>query len=330
MKTKKLLTVFLIFALLIISFWFKAVSYEFNVKNQMEQTSASQILTRTVVDMGHNQQIINGKTLEDIPNLVKSIRTFDNIFEFSINLQLDQIDEDIFQNIKEIYGEIDFYGDFKEGKLQSYDYFTEKFKLLVNNDVKFLEKDTGKEYYIKEYKELGVYDLDTFTYLLFDMDGDGEPELCIQDTFTYVFKYLPNDDQFILWYDMGSYHYNLIGSQKISWERWGTITGYLCAFYQLDTYGNEEYSVSFLEKAMDDSAYEGIYVYMITLPQYTKIDMTENMKGQGYYAKEEDRYYFRVTEEQFMELTKDYFKASEYAEENVREESYTFESLFGL
>lgn len=40
------------------------------------------------------------------------------------------------------------------------------------------------------------------------------------------------------------------------------------------------------------------------------------------------RYYFRITEEQYLELTKDYFETEHTAKENLKRVTYTYDELF--
>lgn len=270
------------------------------------------------------------KSEDKTPSLLdEDVRVFDNVFDINIDLNMNYIDKNMFKTMEAVYSEIDFYGKFKKGNLQSYDFYKEKYKSLINNEVKFIEKDTGEEYYLYEYNELCNYAPDVYTYLFFDMDGDDEPELCIHDTFTYVFKYIPDSDQYILWYDMGSGYYEMLGSQKITWERWGTGTGSLYAFYKLDTNGNEEYTVTFLEKEVYNNDDQAEYIYIINLPRYANEQMATEMKEQGYYVKDAECYYFRITEDQYKKLTEDYFKAGVLAEQNIQKVTFTYDLLFG-
>lgn len=73
--------------------------------------------------------------------------------------------------------------------------------------------------------------------------------------------------------------------------------------------------------------------YMIGLPLYFVKNegymFTDAMMAEAYYDEAVMVYYFRVTEEQFNELTKDYFAAAEQADENIKEVTFTYEELFG-
>ncbi|MNV73653.1 hypothetical protein D3C71_1668190 [compost metagenome] len=72
---------------------------------------------------------------------------------------------------------------------------------------------------------------------------------------------------------------------------------------------------------------------MVSLPQYTNQDsqiyITEELKNQAYFDEGQKLYYFRVTEEQFDELTKDYFNAVELADKNINDVTFSYNELFG-
>ena len=54
----------------------------------------------------------------------------------------------------------------------------------------------------------------------------------------------------------------------------------------------------------------------------------ENKKD-AYYVEEDDSYYFRVNEEEFNQLTEDYFEAERIAEEDIMDVSFSYDELFG-
>ena len=54
----------------------------------------------------------------------------------------------------------------------------------------------------------------------------------------------------------------------------------------------------------------------------------ENKKD-AYYVEEDDSYYFRVNEEEFNQLTEDYFEAERIAEEGIKDVSFSYDELFG-
>lgn len=56
---------------------------------------------------------------------------------------------------------------------------------------------------------------------------------------------------------------------------------------------------------------QGDYGYLIFLPEY--VEFTDEMKAQAIYDEIDEQYCFRVTEEQFEELTKDFDEAEKEA-----------------
>ena len=66
------------------------------------------------------------------------------------------------------------------------------------------------------------------------------------------------------------------------------------------------------------------YGFLVSLPEY--IELRDDMIEQAIY--EDDRYYFRVTEEQFEELTKDYDEAVKGREVAMDAVTYTYTELF--
>ena len=66
------------------------------------------------------------------------------------------------------------------------------------------------------------------------------------------------------------------------------------------------------------------YGYLISLPEY--IELRDDMIDQAIYIDE--RYYFRVTEKQFEELTEDYEEAVKASYDALDEVTYTYTELF--
>lgn len=72
---------------------------------------------------------------------------------------------------------------------------------------------------------------------------------------------------------------------------------------------------------------------MVTIPVYAdedrQIKITQELKEQAYYSKESQLYMFNVTEEQYNELTEDFFQAGTISEERRKEVGYVYDELFG-
>ena len=155
------------------------------------------------------------------------------------------------------------------------------------------------------------------------MDGDGNPELCIWNYATFVFKYDIQSKEMILWLEIDSTNERIHGTQTLRWEWDGVRYG----LSRLDESGEVVFSVYF---QLEGFWSNGKVAFMLTVPSYEnkEIEITMEMKKQAYFSEENGLYYFNVTEEQYDELTKEYFRAREQAEEELTKVTYTYEELF--
>lgn len=74
--------------------------------------------------------------------------------------------------------------------------------------------------------------------------------------------------------------------------------------------------------------------FMVSLPRNKQLEIPTHIRRQGYFSEHGQMYFFRVTEEQFFELTNDFFDSVHLSRQYMkgREEGgilYTFEELFG-
>jgi hypothetical protein len=162
------------------------------------------------------------------------------------------------------------------------------------------------------------------------MDDDCEPELCIIDDIncTHIFKYLPDSDEIILWYDLDVWWYSLIGSKKICWIR----EGISCVFYKLYENGEIEYEVHFYSKPFYNKKTDvGEIIFAVSIPlvadKNKAIKLTDEMKRVSYFDKYLKSYFFRVTEEQYEELTSNYFDAYKLSKEAIKAVSYSYKEF---
>jgi len=256
----------------------------------------------------------------DIPE-----RSYESHREFPYE-DMEFVDDEAFAFLKEAYEAIDFYGEFEIGDEELYGDYIKKYKKLVDNEIPFTID--GKEYYLSKYKWLRAYsdeeyDPREFTYYLFDMDGDSTPELCIWNNATYVFKYDTVSDRIILWSSFESPNESIHGTKMVSWNWDGMRDG----IYKFDEKGEMIFYVFFLVEATWSN---GNDTYMLMVPSYEgePIEIPWKIKEQAYFSEENSSYHFKVTEEQFDQLTGDYFKACEQSEKNIKRVSYTYDELF--
>lgn len=245
------------------------------------------------------------------------------------------VDEETFSIIKEAYDQIDFYGDFRQGKISDLDYYRKQFMRLLDKEVTYAAEDMDIEgnyhyHYIDECLSdaYNDYDKSRYSYIFFDIDGDKAPELCITDifSFTYTFDYNANTDKFILW---SNSHLQILGTKKYA----VTSYPYYCLI-EVDEYGHEARRVQFAEfEYTDSSSKDRKTCYSVALPykDVSKVSeyLPESLKEQTFREPENEIYYFRVTEEQYNELTKEFFISSDLAGREIKNVTYTYDELFG-
>lgn len=238
--------------------------------------------------------------------------------------------EETYLALKEAYGQIEWKSEFKTGDLHVYGIYREKFRELIEDKKPFYNEKTGEWMYLGEFKKGKGRDLQSSHFYFFDMDSDEIPELGIGDyTELSFFKYDEKMDRFILWANIVPYYYQINGSSTLS-SYWSTASHSSYDFCKLDKNGNTIYDVWFLncyyyDKEIDDFG----DVYLVTFPEYTdrENEITEEIKRQGYNYYE--TYIFRVTEEQYHELTREYFEACQTAENERMDIFYRYEQLWG-
>jgi len=277
---------------------------------------------------------INNKNVIETKKTLENEVTFTD-FEHKNEVSTNDIDKtfnemifaekSIFENLKEQYNLIEFSGEFEVGDIEKYDYYIEKFYDLLNNNQRFFIENTKEEFLFSEYNLLqsGTYDLNNYVYIFFDVDNDKEPELGVIDVgfSIHIFKYILSKDEFILWKDLSPSYYRLNGSLKARYNRGGTSH----IFFTLDENGEMKEIVSFFIMVGPET------IYIVSVPKNIdnlSFGIQENKKD-AYYVEEDDSYYFRVKEEEFNQLTEDYFEAEKIAEKGIKDVSFSYDELFG-
>lgn len=253
--------------------------------------------------------------------------------DISASDSVDYVDEELYAEIKDICKNIDFTASFDPGDVTKYDLYKEKYKEFIDGERTVMIKETGEEqyiYHLGEFRtdiELERFDIkDRYRYYFFDMNGNENPELCVTDEarYTYVFQYDEECDQIVLWKEYISSTIFLMGTQKLGFAS-GGWTGY--GFISIDENGDYVFWLNFL--VLGGSPYQNEiedYGYLVSLPEY--IELRDDMIEQAFYYELDGRYYFRVTEEQFEELTKDYENERKASYDALDEVTYTYTELF--
>lgn len=280
-----------------------------NNKEMIEQTGT--------IPNGDN--LIDNTTIA-IPNEYECIRYLNN---------------EEFDLVKAAYNNINFTHEFNKGNIEVYDFYLEQFKKLLLEEKALLDPQTQKEDYLSNFGELSHdYDKNKYYYYFFDMDDDNNPELCISDgtRFVYIFKYELSLDKFILWKNLNTTWLRLLGSKNIYYQRPGS-RDLVNEFIQLDSDGNLAYSLKFFQEGyFDKENNQDTTAYMVSLPESNQeSDYGQLKKGKDivYFKDGSNTPFFKVTEEQYYELTAAFFKSIELAEINIKKVSFTYDELFG-
>ena len=261
--------------------------------------------------------------------------------------EIEFVHDKTYEEIKKAYEEINFYGEIERGDKERYGFYLEKFHLLLEEKVKFILPERLKKlyteetrFYLSEYGEMksdsknGRFAPEDYLYHFFDMNGDNNPELCIKKErggrFIYIFQYKEETDEIILWHELPNGYHHLIGTKKA-----GSVSSYMDGdfhgYYELDEEGNRLFGVLFHCLYKTETG-ELVRVYMVDLPEYSDEDKNQKIREsieEIPYIKSSIRgKLYRVTKEQYEELTNDYFEAIEMEKENLKQVTYTYEELF--
>ena len=265
--------------------------------------------------------------------------------------EIEYISDEAYERMKKSYDEIDFSCTFESGEKESYQFYLEKFSLLLAEKVKFTlseaEKKAGmaeaEEFYLSEYGELQThstapFEPEDYLYYFFDMSGDGIPELCITNkdygsSFVYIFQYQKETDEIILWHELSNGYYHVLGTGKAGYSHDGLASGSYHSFYQLDERGNLSCEVRFLLYCERKTG-EEVVLYMVGIPESfgeeKKAGIEDDSIGTPYKISNMRGTYYRVSEEQFEALTGECFATQQLAREKLKQFTYTYRELFLL
>lgn len=241
------------------------------------------------------------------------------------------IDEDIYSALSKIISAIDFYGTFDNEDIVDSKSILKKYYKVVVGETPYINKAKEKEGFEGEFDSIIPNEC---VYYYFDMDKDGIPELIVSDQqrYEYIFKYDTNNNEIMLISVLRTTS-QLLGGNKISY--WQGGVGLTYGFYELYNSGERKSEIRFYTAAyLNSRTQQEDEIYMVGFPEDSKdIEIlkmfVQNGKIEVYFDELTETYYFRITEEQYNQLAKDYFKSRMEAEENIKEVTYSFEELFG-
>lgn len=267
-------------------------------------------------------------------------REYDDWHDMLEDRKLPYADTETFAFLRDAYADVDFSGEFERGDLSTYPRYLDAFYQLFCGDALLTDRETGEAMLLSDFRffedfflseeveDRGWSKKDRYSFYFFDMDGDGAPELTVyQFAVGYVvLDYDEETDAFTIWYDAEACWYGLVGSRKMLWA-WD---GRYLAFYQLDENGDAA-----CETFCGSMYYNGEEaVYLVMLPNYAReeerIFVPEDIRAQGRYSRSDEQWCFRVTGEQYEEITDAFWDAYESCYEQKDLETYTYEELFGV
>ena len=264
----------------------------------------------------------------------QSYRSFNSTFNFPFYEGIEFVGGDVFEFLKEIYSNINFFGEFKIGNTDIRDYYRRNFARLINNQVPFINRETGEVLYLADLLGSYMQHLSSFHYIFFDFDLDGSPELGINARGLpfFMFKYMSETDEFALLFSIEGTNRGLLGSQRTYFSRLGEDN----EFTKFNERGECEYFIRFFIQGVSRittgvAVQQFETIYMVSLPRYEhkQLEIPTYVRNQGYFSEHGQMYFFRVTSNQFDQLTSDFFESIEQSRLQVADMLYTFEDLFG-
>ncbi|WP_372999161.1 hypothetical protein [Lutispora sp.] len=244
---------------------------------------------------------------------------------------LSYIDEDIYSALSKIISTIDFYGTFDNEDIVDSNSISKKYYKVVVGESPYINEAKEKEGFEGEFDSIKPNEC---IYYYFDMDKDGLPELIVSDQqrYEYIFKYDAINNEIMLISIIRTTS-QLLGGNKISY--WQGGVGLTYGFYELYNSGERKSDIRFFSAAyLNNKTQQEDEIYMVGFTENseeieTLKALTQNGKVEVYFNELSETHYFRITEEQYNQLAKDYFKSRKEAEENIKEVTYSFEELFG-
>lgn len=276
------------------------------------QSNRSNPVSNTALDIHPSSECItdqNDVTHYAVPETetVKQKNGFP-CYENADHVPMDMVfaDREAFELIKTSYDELEFAGTFQTGDKSVYDYYREKFALLIEKKVTVYDSE-GEKSFVNMAYNMEQYKNSNCKFYFFDMDGDSIPELCLEGVGgTFVCKYDAEADHYCTWWEDPVSGYKILGTGKIA----GDHNGDQEYFFQLDGDGNIVFRVVF------EISYRPERKYLISVPDSIIEDnqIPESVKKQIFYNEYRMVYCLRVTREQYMELIQGLHEARKLAE----------------
>lgn len=254
------------------------------------------------------------------PHAIEGIPSYKGPYSFPEDMVF--ASQESIELLADIYEEIGFEGEYQSGDKTVYNFYKQKFALLLEGKVKMYDSN-GKESLLNDrYPPMKGYEGAGTVFYFFDMDEDGTPELCVQGVFgTYVCKYDADSNQYIQWWGTTNSGCFILGTRRISDDRSGDTE----RLFLLDKDGHTERSITFYISYQPNPI-----KYLVSIPDFEERvgagQIPDSMKQEILYEEYWHIYYLRVTKEQYGELISGLHEAEELSKKERVPLSYFFDS----
>ncbi len=268
------------------------------------------------------QEETQTQTEAERPPAIEGIPGYEYTYLFPADIVF--ASEESVKLMADIYDEIGFEGEFQPGDEAVYEFYRQKFALLLDGMVKVYDRKGNESSLYDRYIPKGPqHQIRADEIYFFDMDGDGLPELCVQGTSgIYVCKYDAGSDRYTEWWGGTNSGCMILGTRRITEDHCGD-TEYL---YLLNKDGYTECRIIFNIVYK----YDFEKLYLVSIPDFEERvhegKIPDSMKQQVVYDEFQCTYYLRVTCEQYEELIKGLYEAREKAKPHQVPFSYFFDS----
>jgi len=248
---------------------------------------------------------------------------------------LNYVDDLGFEFLKEVISGIEFinYLVIGDETLRGL-YLTNFYRLLTGDERLYVDEDNFHmilsvhgDVYLNELT-CGDFVPSNYKYYFLDFNGDRTPELGIwieDERLLLIIKFDPVEDRFILWYALSNTRTVFIGTRRL-FEGAG-ISPMSYAYIELDEGGNVRFRIdTYVEFFPIEGDDEGS-IFLLALPN--DIEMPQNISNQVVRLPLRDINYFRVSEDQFEELTSD-FRYARMTSSNVLDNPFSYEDMFDM
>lgn len=310
-----------------------------NIENKNSQ---NEYLTEITTQEIFTEHLAETTTQEILIETRAEKEFYDNFYKENPYLLEEPINDAIYNIIKQKHIKAGFSGTFKKGNNR--DFYLKKYRKLLNNEVplvingsdffndKLNEPNNSQEDFSEEKILLKNYNylkdmyssqkISDCIFRFFDIDNDGNPELCIENVpdFIYIIKYEEDKDRFVIWDSYEKMLYvSIFGTEEIGRE----LSDGAAWFTKLNKIEENEYTTWFKYIPYSEYGECDKICYLVSLPINKKnTEINDVLKKASSYS-EDNIDYFRVTEEQFRELYSLYY----VKKIGIEDITYSYEEL---